>query len=91
MPVVSRPDDLDRQVGDLDLVSAKWGPSFGAFQIRHLKTGPQPSIDPFVNSRDAFAKWQVQGWNAWGAHLRSADRQWLPAAHRAVADYLAGA
>ena len=78
-------------VGDINIVSAKFGPSYGAWQVRHVLTSPQPPIDLAGNAKAAHERWLVQGWRAWSSWKNNKHRTYLPMAHRAIADFLEGA
>jgi hypothetical protein len=78
-------------VGDLDLVTPLWGPSYGMFQLRHSLRTAQPPLDPAMNAAAAHKKFQVQGFKAWSSWKNNKHRPFLPAAHRAIAAHLEGA
>lgn len=78
-------------VGDIDLVSDKWGPSIGWFQIRSLRHPldyPFPDTlrdasalrDAFVNARTAFEIWKKDGnFLKWSAFKSGAYKEHLGA------------
>lgn len=80
-------------VGDVSLVDAKWGPSYGLWQIRSLKaeSGRGSTRDGTrlknaeFNARSAFTISQ-SGWNwsPWSTFKNGAYRKHLPAATKAV-------
>lgn len=72
-------------VGDLDLVNNKWGPSYGGFQIRSLKseTGTGSFRDatklliPRFNCRAAKHIKANQGWKAWSVYTSGMYKAYL--------------
>ena len=77
-------------IGDMDIVTPTWGPSFGLFQIRHDLTKPHPSLDPTENAMRAYSLYKRQGFRAWSSWKNDKHRPFLPAAHRAIANHLEG-
>lgn len=59
--------------GDTGLVTSKWGPSIGLWQIRSLNAekgkgttrDELANVDPATNARHAHEIWQGQGWGPW--------------------------
>lgn len=82
--------------GDVNLVTEKWGPSVGLFQIRSLHvdkgTGRArdelANVDPATNARHArqiFLEANSQ-WTPWSTFLSDSCRQFLNRARNAVLD-----
>lgn len=85
-------------LGDVNLQTAKWGPSVGALQIRSLtpagmkgvKAGSADSMrvaaslqDPAYNAKAGRAIWAERGWAPWSTYPGLA-LMYLPTAKRAV-------
>lgn len=72
-------------VGDIDLQTDVWGPSYGGFQIRSLKadlgTGSFRDAEklprPRFNTKAALAVKRSLGWNAWSVYLHGQYKAYL--------------
>ena len=72
-------------IGDLDLVNATWGPSYGGFQIRSLiaQTGTgdirdsEQLIKPSFNCKSARAIYLARGWRAWSTYSSGMYKAYL--------------
>ncbi len=75
-------------IGDLTITSPKFGPSYGAWQVRHVLSETQPPLDLAGNAVAAYRRWLVQGFGAWSTFKKGDHRPHLPMVHRAIADFL---
>lgn len=72
-------------VGDLNLQTDVWGPSYGGFQIRSLKeqTGTggwrdaEALVRPLFNAKAARHIKRVQGWKAWSTYQSGMYKAYL--------------
>lgn len=71
--------DMDK-IGDIELQTTTWGPSYSAYQIRTLKadtgTGRIRDAsrlqDPIFATNSAFQIWRTMGWSAWSTYKSNA-------------------
>jgi len=72
-------------IGDIDLQTDVWGPSYGGFQIRSLKadtgTGSfrdaEKLLHPRFNVKAARSIKRSLGWNAWSVYLHGQYKAYL--------------